>query len=83
MSKPGKGEGNQHDLPGQNMQEDHRPIVKPLMGGKEAGDERGQGDEQNEIVIGGCNTPDLAKKQTSTQKEEAAEQNQKREGIRR
>jgi hypothetical protein len=51
------------------------------MGGKEAGDERGQDDEQNEIVIGSGNAPDLAKKNTSTQKEEAAEQNQKCEGI--
>jgi len=65
------------------MQENHRPIVKPLMGGQETGDERGQDDEQNEIVIGGGNTPDLAKKDTSTQKEEATEQNQNRKSIRR
>ena len=52
------------------------------MGGKETGDERGQDDEQNEIVIGSGNTPDQAKKNTPTQKEEAAEQNQKRKDIR-
>jgi len=65
------------------MQENHRPIVKPLMGGKETGDERSEDDEEHKVVIGRCDAPDLAKKDTSTQKEEAAEQNQNRKSIRR
>ena len=57
-----KWDGHEHDFSRQNVERHHRIIIKPLVVGEIPCQERSRSDEQNHIVIGGCDDTDPGQK---------------------
>ena len=62
-----KGDGNEHDFSRQNVDRHHRIIMKPLVVSEIPGQERGQSNEQNRIIIQGCDRSNPGQKQAAAQ----------------
>ena len=61
MGQFGKGNGDQHDLPTDNVSHEPEWVTRDLVTGKKTGHEGCNGDDQKEVVIGRCENPDFRK----------------------
>jgi hypothetical protein len=82
MTQPGERHGDEHDLSGQEMKEDDRPVLEALMVSQKPRQKRSQCHQKNEVVVRRRNDPDPGKKETPPQKKDAADQEKDRQRVR-
>jgi len=76
-----KRKGDEHGLSRKDMEGHHRGVIKPLVVSQIPGQKWGDGNEQNEIVIGCRDDSDPGQKETTPEEKGGADQNDKGQPI--
>jgi len=76
-----KRKGDEHGLSRKDMEGHHRGVIKPLVASQIPGQKWGDGNEQNEIVIGCRDDSDPGQKETTPEEKGGADQNDKGQSI--